>query len=160
MLSLATAAQPCFQINTIEIERSEESFTVNTLKALRRQKAETDFFYFLMGEDSFYSLNTWNNWQQLIQYAHLIVCSRPFDQKQRPESLPVDIETFQKQHLTDSTQTLKSAVGRDRGSIFTLDIPPLGISSSAIRQCIEEGHQPAFLVPDAVLDFIKKRKVY
>ena len=152
MLTLALAEQNDFSLETIEIDREETSYTVQTLERLSAQYPG-ERFALILGLDAFLSLPQWNRWQELLDYASLIVTSRP------GYVWPEDNELarYVAQHrITDSDQFLQS----QQSAIFMLEMPALNISSCYIRLQLQQQHSIDYLLPSPVVDYIAEHSVY
>ncbi len=75
MLELATRGMPKLRIDTRELTRGGVSYTVDTLQSLYDEQV-AQHLVLIMGLDSFNSLPHWHRWQQLFDYAHLLVLNR------------------------------------------------------------------------------------
>lgn len=75
MLALLIADDVRFGINTIEIERSGLSYTVETLTDLARRYPDAERF-FLIGEDLVDQVATWRAPERLPQLAEIVVLAR------------------------------------------------------------------------------------
>ncbi len=62
-------------LNTLELESTQASYTINTLQTLTDQYQHTEF-YWIMGQDQWLNLPTWHRWQELLQWTHLVVFPR------------------------------------------------------------------------------------
>lgn len=162
MLALALQPYKAFSVNRVELERTDKSYTLDTLKILNSQSSPNDYFYFLMGQDNFNTLDTWHQWQKLIDYCHIIVCPRKslISTTKFVKNCSQPLKTFQKQFLTGDISHLKKAKYPDHGSLYALSLPSVKISSESIRLMLQQGHEPKFLLPDAVIDYIKQQKIY
>ena len=58
---------------------------------------------------------------------------------------------------TGMTERLR---GEPAGRVMVLRVTPLAISSSLIRAELAQGRSPRFLLPAAVLDYIRQRGLY
>lgn len=136
MLLLALAAQPLFEVSTVELEREGVSYTVDTLRHFRAQPefAGADFFL-IIGADSFLELNKWREPQTIIRLARLAVYARPGLDCRRAAP-----EFLQAAHL--------------------LGGPPLDISATDIRQRCSRGETIRELVPEAVHHYILVNELY
>ena len=76
MVTLAASEFGGFQVDDRELRRQSPSFTFDTLRQLRHELPDTPIC-FLIGMDSLLSLPTWHRWQELTDYAHLVVSVRP-----------------------------------------------------------------------------------
>ena len=77
MLKLAIEDDRIFAIDEQELHRPQPSYTIDTLRTLRTQYGVQQPLAFIMGMDSFLSLPKWRDWQQLTDFSHLVVVSRP-----------------------------------------------------------------------------------
>lgn len=75
MLKLAVKEFSELSIDTREIDRTTPSYTIDSLKQIK-QDYPNEKIFFIMGADSFESINTWKNHQQLSDYATLVVLPR------------------------------------------------------------------------------------
>ena len=75
MLALLIADDVRFGVDTIEIERSGLSYTVDTLADLARRDPDAERF-FLIGEDLVDQLATWRAPERLTQLAEIVVLAR------------------------------------------------------------------------------------
>ncbi|MDD5273720.1 MAG: nicotinic acid mononucleotide adenylyltransferase, partial [Methylovulum sp.] len=46
------------------------------------------------------------------------------------------------------------------GKLFFQAVTPLDISATAIRNCIAQRQDPSFLLPDAVIAYIRQHQLY
>ncbi len=102
--------------------------------------------------DSFATLDTWHNWDQLLQLAHILVVARPG--WLLPESGAV--ADLVQSCRGDSTAIAQQAAG----AIVVLEQRLLPISATDIRAQIRSGHSPQFLVPDGVWNYIRRNGLY
>lgn len=151
MLQLAVTGTPSMLIDTRELERSGPSYMVDSLAAMRKEAMYRHRPILLfIGADAFASLTSWHQWQQLFDYAHIVVMSRP------QHEIGVLPEFF-KQRLAQSKQTL-SAV--NHGYLYFHNVTRLSISSSMIRKKIAAKQNLHFLLPDEVIKYIHEHKLY
>jgi nicotinate-nucleotide adenylyltransferase len=155
MLRLATAGNPRFRIDAAELESGEPTYTVPTLARLRAQLGRAQPLVLLLGSDSFLSLPTWLRWRELFDLAHIAHVSRPghlsADGAPAPE-LSAEIA----RRSAPPQQLAASAAGR----IASFDMPPLDVSSSAIRTMLAAGQEARHLLPAAVLAYIQSQHLY
>ncbi|MDC1315243.1 nicotinate (nicotinamide) nucleotide adenylyltransferase, partial [Pseudomonadales bacterium] len=74
MLRLAVSEDPKLDVDDLELKRGDRSYTLETLKDFRRRLGPSPRLYFILGMDAYLSLPSWLGWQQLLDYAHLVVC--------------------------------------------------------------------------------------
>lgn len=133
MTKLAIAGHPTFQLSTVDVDRTGPTYTVDTLRDLHLQFPEAHF-YFIIGADSLESINTWKNADELWGQAHFVGVSRPGHLLKAPES-PHD-------------------------AVSLLEISELPVSSSEIRAKVMNGEPIDDLVPESVMEYIKKNDLY
>ncbi len=92
MTKLLCAMDDRLSIDLSEIERTETSYTVNTLALIKQQKPAHTLI-FIMGIDSLKNLHSWHRWESLFDYCHIIVMARPpLDEL----VLPASVDTMDK----------------------------------------------------------------
>lgn len=149
MLNLSVQNQPGLLVDKRELEREGYSYMVDTLKSLRYEVVDKSITLF-MGTDAFQNLTSWHQWQQLFDYAHIVVISRPNHQ-------PKVSSTFLSSRLTKNRIDLKM---NKFGYLFFQSVTQLDISATTIRNIIKMGLNPGYLLPDVVIDYIKQNKLY
>jgi nicotinate-nucleotide adenylyltransferase len=77
MLRLAIAGHKKFQLSDMEIRRKGRSYTVDTLKALRKQYGAKTELFFITGSDSLKELNKWKNLPEIFTLCRFVVVERP-----------------------------------------------------------------------------------
>lgn len=149
MLELAIQNQPGFVIDTRELDRAGQSYMVDTLKSFRLEFPEQSLLLFI-GADAFKNLTTWHRWQQLFDYAHVVVMTRP----------GVQLQELDGYFVAKKANKIKELTQAPAGKLFFQPITQLEISATAIRKMIAEKHNPGFLLPDAVIEYIKQHTLY
>lgn len=157
MTKLAIAGNPRFVLDEHEIHKTEPCYMVDTLTEIRAEIGDTPLVLFL-GADAFAGLTTWHEWRRLFDLAHIAVAHRPGDgadqwQSRMPEELA---EEFASRHARDGSLLHVSPAGR----VFLYTITQLDISASRIRGLRAAGLDPRYLLPDDVLDHIKRYRLY
>lgn len=149
MIELAIANAPHFIADSREIYRAGRSFMFDTLQSLRADFPNQPLLLFI-GTDAFNGFTSWHRWQELFDFAHIVVMNRP-DSELRP------LNPFFKSHLTQEKNDLRDHL---EGHLFFQAITPLAISATAIREMLINRKSPRFLLPDAVLDYIEQKQLY
>lgn len=152
MVQLAANHTPGFVVDDRELRRDRPSYTLDTLKELRLELPTTPLC-FLMGMDSLCSLDQWHGWQELLDYAHLVVSHRPGWEPDFTHT----IANLVKRHGTTDEKQLSAKLS---GHIYLFDSPQLDISSTYIRNCIKAGNNPQYLLPEPVLNYIRDERLY
>jgi len=92
MVVAATLQNPAFVASPIEVNRPGKSYSIDTLHILLEDLGENTEIVFIAGLDSFLEIETWKDWEELLELCHFIVVSRPghsFDEV--GEGLPDDV---------------------------------------------------------------------
>lgn len=154
MVKLAIQGNPLFSIDTRELEKNSPSYTIETLASLRQEMGAEQPLAFIIGQDSLLSIHTWNGWEQLLDYCHLLVCSRPgYDADfQDPK-----MQDWLNQHKTDDPNKLSQV---PHGHIFLANTPLVNISATEIRQALASGKTCYDLIPAPVIDYIYQHHLY
>ena len=108
-----------------------------------------------MGSDAFVHLNTWYKWQELLNYCHVILVQRPTASNQA--KLPDELAIFLQDHYTEDLHDLTNNAA---GYIHMQAITPLEISSTDIRNALIKKLSARYLVPEKVIDYLVKHKLY
>lgn len=149
MLQLAIANTAGFVADDRELQRPGPSYMVDTLKSFRQQMPEQALLLFI-GADAFLGLERWYHWQQLFDYAHVVVMMRP--------GFSIEVTSaFLRQRVLNHADGLASQLA---GSLFFQVVTQLDISATQIRRMIAVGENPQFLLPDSVINFIQQHKLY
>jgi nicotinate-nucleotide adenylyltransferase len=159
MVRLAIADNPLFELSDIEITRGGMSYTIDTMKSLRKTMADAEL-YFITGLDSFLEIKTWNRWKMLLTLCGFVVLSRPgyrFQDLSRLEFMKSAEDEFADLDLGLCKQTV---VRTGTYTFFLEMIPLFDISSTDIRRRIKEGRSIKYLLPDEVENYIIKNKLY
>lgn len=149
MLELAIKNQPCLIVDTRELQRQGPSYMVDTLQSLQQEFKDRSLLLFI-GADAFNHLTNWRQWRQLFDYAHIVVMTRPGFTIQ-------NLDNYFKNRLTDNKTELAD---NKAGKLYFQQITQLDISATAIRRMIAEKQNPGFLLPDAVIAYIRQHKLY
>jgi nicotinate-nucleotide adenylyltransferase len=153
MLQLALKDHPHFILDLHEIQRAEPSFMIDTLKALREELPISPLAL-IIGMDAFTAFDQWKQWQDILNYCHLIIVNRPgylapLNQK---------LKDFFKQHETSNPQAIHETPA---GSILLHTINPSDISGTVIRELIKKGEPLAHnMLPTAVWQYIEQEGIY
>ena len=159
MVQLAIADNPLFMLDMRELERIGASYTIDTLISLREELGiegkQPASLCLIMGSDAFVHLNTWARWQELLNYCHIILIQRPNASKQ--PKLPDELAVFLQNHYSEDLDDLKNNAA---GYIHMQAITPLEISSTNIRNALINKLSARYLVPEKVIDYVVKHKLY
>jgi nicotinate-nucleotide adenylyltransferase len=158
MVRLALAGREHFEASDLEIRRGGHSYSIDTLRALRRIYGREAQLYFLMGWDALREIRTWRQAGLLPRYAVFIVFSRP----EFPLSDPVPFlppAWAPVVPMPRSGRIRKFVIGGQK-RLFLVRYKALPISASRIRRRLAEGRSVKNLVPEAVERYIYSNRLY
>jgi nicotinate-nucleotide adenylyltransferase len=157
MVRLAVADNPSFEVSEEEIHRGGTSYSVDTLRALRRDRPG-DTLSFIIGMDAFRDVASWRDSPALFSLAGFTVIPRPgHDAGDVPGFLPPGVTAGPATGPSDRPVFPIPGCGT---AIRVVPVPPLGISSSDIRRRVREGLSIRYLVPRAVEEHILAHRLY
>jgi nicotinate-nucleotide adenylyltransferase len=133
MTVIATASNPRFTVSRVDIDRGGPTFTTDTLRDLAAERKGAELF-FITGADALAQILGWKDADRLFELAYFIGVTRPG-------------------HRLDG-----SGLPADRVSL--LEVPALAISSTDCRDRVQRGHPVWYLVPDGVVQYINKHRLY
>ncbi len=129
MIRKAISGNKYFFVSDTEIKRGGRSYTIDTIKEFKKRFA-SDILYFIIGSDLLKYLDEWKDLSEITQVVEFIAATRP--------GYPLDkIPSF----------------------IKTMAIRAIDVSGFEIRKAIKENKSFRYLVPDAVFDYINKKRL-
>jgi nicotinate-nucleotide adenylyltransferase len=154
MVRLATSNNPYFSASDIELSRSGKSFTIDTLRFLWERFPDPPFF--ILGRDAFVEIETWKEFQNLFSFCHVIVMARPGSKKNASPPILPDALTPHFRYDPEEETWIHLSGHR----LYFKEILFLDISSTMVRQLIENGESVRYLIPDEVEAYIRKLGLY
>ncbi|MFJ6674397.1 nicotinate-nucleotide adenylyltransferase [Actinosynnema sp. NPDC091369] len=133
MTVIATASNPRFSVSRVDIDRPGPTYTVDTLTDLKATHPDADLF-FITGADALEQILSWRRADDVFSLAHFIGVTRPGYEL---------VDT----HLPP-------------GAVSLVEVPAMAISSTAVRDRTASGLPVWYLVPDGVVQYISKRRLY
>ncbi len=133
MTVIATASNPRFTVSRVDIDRDGPTYTIDTLRDLREQRPDAELF-FITGADALAQILTWKDVNELWSLAHFVGVTRP-GHVLSDKGLPTD-------------------------KITLTEVPALAISSTDCRGRVGRGEPVWYLVPDGVVQYIGKHRLY
>ena len=131
MVETAVREEPQFEVSDIEFSRPEISYTVDTLRTLKKFYPSSEL-YLILGADSLAEIPKWREADEIVKLARLLVARRP--------GVTVVLPPY---------------------SVQWIDMSECSLSSSEIRQAISRGDLlPDEIVPQDVQDYIQKMQLY
>ncbi len=133
MTVVATASNPRFTVSRVDIDRPGETYTVDTLRDLHRARPEAEL-YFITGADALAQILSWKDNDELWELAHFVGVTRPGHQL--------------------------SGTGVPGERVSLLEVPAMAISSTDCRRRVGDDQPVWYLVPDGVVQYIAKHRLY
>ena len=131
MVRLALKGNLKFKVCDFEVKKEGKSYSIDTVRHLINKNPKGTQFHFLVGSDMLPTLPTWKNFDELVKAVTFTIVKR----------MDYDISYF----------GYKAVV---------VDDPNLGISASNIREALKRGQTSRYMLPDAVMKYIMKHRLY
>jgi nicotinate-nucleotide adenylyltransferase len=136
MVALAAEGEPRFVLDERELHRAGPSYTIDTVRELRREQPGAELFL-VIGQDQYARLPTWQAWRELVDAVTLAVAARDGIAPQADEAL--------------------AAVPH---RLAVLPLPRLDISATDIRARTAAGQPIDALVGAPVARYISDHHLY
>jgi nicotinate-nucleotide adenylyltransferase len=133
MTVIATASNPRFLVSRVDIDRAGPTYTTDTIRDIAEQRPGAEL-YFITGADALGQILSWKDASDALKLARFVGVTRPGYE-------------LSDAHLPSDSVTL-------------LDVPAMAISSSACRERVAAGQPVWYLVPDGVVQYINKHRLY
>lgn len=140
MTRIAVSDNPRFMVSDYEVKKEGFSYTADTLDYFK-STYPGDELYFIMGEDSLGYVEQWKDAEKLLSRHKFVVIGRG--------GYNIDIE--------GKISQLKEKYG---SVFYYINAPEADISSDRIRARLRSGKTVRYLLPDRLLDYIIKNRVY
>jgi nicotinate-nucleotide adenylyltransferase len=136
---LAVGGDDRFEVSDLEIRREGPSYTVDTLDELRSTTPDIELFL-ILGGDIAAGLPEWHQVERVLTLATAVVAERRGTARSSVED------------------ALESVRAGERARFFPM--PPIGLSSTMIRERVRSGQPISYLVPDPVDAYIQRHSLY
>lgn len=162
MVRFACEGQKCFEVSSLEVDRSGPSYTVDTLSLFSSVYGDKGEIFFIIGMDAFLQFHTWREPEKILGLTSIVVITRPGWESgdEKPEKI---IEDYLRKHFSGEYVSSESGAvftHPSLGSIHYLRVTGLDISGTRIRQLAVNGKSLTFLVPEKVEEYIVTRGLY
>lgn len=138
MLKAAIRPFPRFGVSDVEVRRGGVSYSVDTLRDIRRRRPNARF-YFIIGADMLRELHTWRSIGELFKLCDFVTMKRPGD--------IINVSRL-------------AAHWRGRVLTHVFEGHQTNVASTEIRGRAARGRCIAHLVPDAVVRYIAAHGLY
>ncbi len=132
MIRAALEGDDRFEISTYEIDAGGTSYSIDTVKHFRQKYGEKAELFFLTGADSAESLSMWKDVDDILRLTTFVIATRPgWGEKSAYE-----------------------------GKVRRVVIPAMEVSSSMVRDRIRKREPIDYLVPAAVVRYMRNKGLY
>ena len=131
MCRLAFCGDPRFTISAMEIDRGGKSYTYDTLLEIKKQNPSAELFL-IIGSDMYSSFKTWHRYKSILELCTVCTASRE-----------------------------KGAAPQNSGIAAVIsDLPAYEISSTQIRDMVDNGADISEFTGESVAEYISDRGLY
>lgn len=180
MVARAIAGEPRLTLDRREIARRGPSYTIDTLRELRAECGPQRPLVLIIGSDQFARLDTWRDWQHLLDFAHIAIAQRAENETApataardatplaQASVLTAAMLAWRRAHRGDVADIALSPAGR----VIDLPMTPVAASATEIRALLAQPvsgnsatdaareHRLAALLPAPVLLYIRQSGLY
>jgi nicotinate-nucleotide adenylyltransferase len=144
MVKLATKDNDHFEVSDEEVSREGKSFTIDTVDANPERYGKDSGLHLIVGMDTVNELPTWKDIKRLSTLCRIVVVNRPGNTLANLDQL---IPVMGKEKVEEIKR-------------IHVEIPPIGISSTDIRDRLKKGLHTRYIVPPEVRQYIEKHGLY
>lgn len=137
MTKLAIEGDPRLRVSDVDVVRSGNTYTIDTIRDLQKQFAATNpsdsaEWFLILGADAYAGLESWREPTDIARRVSLVVISRPGSEISEIAQYPATV----------------------------IQIPGWDISSTEIRGKLLEGQSVDGLLPEVVIEYIHDNDLY
>jgi len=144
---------PC----SVEIDAEEKSYSIITIKRIKKLYPKS-WIFFILGIDAFLEVDTWKDYEQLLEQCFFIVISRPGYLLDEAKNT-LDGKYREKMYMLAKSESVKDEMLLSF-RIFLLPIEALDIASTEIRGRIKRGDSLKGMVSERVEAYIRENRLY
>ena len=137
MVKLAVSENPSIFASDVEFNLDRPSYTVDTLRILRDKFTQVEFSV-ILGEDNYQNLHKWKDHSEIVDKHRLLIYPR---------------------RLSSSAVVRENNIENSQAVLYT-KAPMIEISSTYIREAIENNQDVQYLLPDPVIFYIGNNHLY
>lgn len=134
-------SEPIFEVCDIEIARGGKSYTIDTLREVKKLYPQSQLYLF-MGDDMFLSLDRWYKYKEILELCTVVAACR----------------TTNLEKLRDMKAFAKDVLGLHNDEFIICESVPVQISSTEIRKNLKNG--VGDYLDEKVFNYIKSRGLY
>jgi len=132
LLKTVLKSFPDFEISNLDENSENLNYTDELIKRLNSKYTDNEFF-FIVGDDIVLELPRWHNYRWLLDNVKIVVFNRPDTDKSDLKNLDY------------------------LNKLFFLEMKPVSISSNEIREKTKRGESISGLVPEIIINEVKKK---
>ncbi len=141
MTRLAVEGNPYFSVNAMEAESGKACYSYETMETLRKIYPDVAFT-FIVGADSLGYMDAWREPGRLLQCCDIAAVNRTGTGWEQMEEKKTLLEE------------------KFRANITLVSMPPVDVSSSWLREQINQGKNVDPYLSDAVSEYIRQHELY
>ncbi|MCK4834655.1 MAG: hypothetical protein KAT12_07745, partial [Gammaproteobacteria bacterium] len=132
------------------------SYMVDTLRSLKDDFPDEDL-YLIIGMDAFFGITSWFKWRSIFELCHLVVTTRPgFDRSEIKGHMDSNDYLFLAQRMTtDVNAFMAQESPQEMGKILLQSVPQLDISSTRIRNMLQDGDEISQWMPQQAYEKLR-----
>jgi nicotinate-nucleotide adenylyltransferase len=135
----AVADDERFDASRLEVDRDGPSYTVDSLRVLRKEHPDDELVW-ILGGDQAAKLRSWKEPDAVLELATIAAADRGAWRR--------------------AGISVEAAQLRNSERLVFFEMPPIGLSSTLIRRRVASGQPIRYLVPDTVAELIESRGLY
>lgn len=133
----AAEVDPRFRVRDDELRRGGVSWTVDTLRALRRELEPDAVLYLILGADQLASFDRWREAEEILRLATPAIMDREGE---------------------DAGEAAPDLPGMERA--VHVPVTRVDVSSTRVRERIRAGEDVSTMVPEPVLRIVRREGLY
>ncbi len=164
MVALAMQGEKAFVPSDIESDeqlQGRPSYSIDTVRRLKKQLKKSDRLFFIIGMDAFQEIATWRQPEELLKETDFIVVSRPgFSLGDIGSALPESLRPEPKVTKALKHQPAAGDIVLPGATLHLLPDVHEKISATQIRTAARTGRKLDSLVGPEVAEYIRKTGLY
>lgn len=144
-----------------ETQDRRPSYSIETVRRVRKTLGKSDHLYFLIGMDAFKDIAKWYEAEALLKECDFIVAARPgYSLADVASSLPSGLRPNAAVTRLFRKQKIEGPLVLPGATLHLLPETHENVSATQIRAAVDRGGALKRLVPDAVAEYIHKQHLY
>ena len=157
MVELAVENSAFFSASSLEIEERGTSYSILTLQKIRKIYTEA-LFFFILGIDAFLEIDTWKNYELVLEQCKFVVISRKGYRLADAKNV---LDEKYASGICDLSKIENIRENIDLTyKIFLVPFNALDVASTVIRKRLREKLPIIHMVPKPVADYIFENNLY